>query len=118
MVGLTISDNESDYLLLMRIIITENQLKNLKLRRRIDVELPNYILSAYKWLNPNAFTNFDEFLERVIFSASRDFTSDFMGNVLDTEDYYPMWESMKPIVENLVMNQYYEQILDWYNHHR
>ena len=99
----------------MKIIITERQLGNLRLRRNLPIELPKYITSTFEWLNPKAFKDFDEFLERVIFSASRDYTSAFMGNIENPEDYYSTWESIKPVVRDIVMNQYYDEILDYYN---
>lgn len=99
----------------MKIIITEKQHGNLRLRRNIDEELPKYITSAFKWLNPKAFGNFDEFLERVIFSASRDYTLEFLGDIENTEDYYSTWDSMKPLVREIVMNQYLDEVLHYYN---
>lgn len=97
----------------MKIIITESQFVNLELRRNLNL-LPQYIRSTYNWLNPKAFKDFDEFLERVIFSASRDYTSEFIVN---KDDYYIMWELLKPIVRDIVMNQYYDEILNYYNSH-
>lgn len=99
----------------MKYIITESQLKNLRIRRNIPTELRKYITSSFEWLNPKAFNNFDEFLERVIFSSSRDFTSEYMGDVQDVEDYYSLWEFLKPIVKDIVMNEYYDEILHYYN---
>jgi hypothetical protein len=95
----------------MKIIITESQFVNLELRRNLNL-LPQYIRSTYNWLNPKAFKDFDEFLERVIFSASRDYTSEFIVN---KDDNYIMWELLKPIVRDIVMNQYYDEILNYYN---
>jgi len=97
----------------MKIIITESQFVNLELRRNLN-RLPQYIRSTYNWLNPKAFKDFDEFLERVIFSASRDYTSEFIVN---KDDYYTMWESLKLIVRDIVINQYYDEILNYYNSH-
>ena len=103
--------------LLMKIIITETQYNNLRLRRNIIEELPKYITSTFQWLNPKAFGNFEEFLERVIFSASRDYTSAFMGNLENTEDYYSTWDSMKPLVRDIVMNQYFDEIHNYFHSH-
>lgn len=101
----------------MKYIITESQLKNLRLRRNIPTELRKYITSSFEWLNPKAFSNFEEFLERVIFSASRDFTSEYMGDIQHTDEYYSLWESMKPIVRDIIMNEYHDEILNYYNSH-
>lgn len=97
----------------MKIIISEKQHKSLRLRRNLE-KLPKYISSAYGWLNPHAFNNFDEFLERVIFSASRDFAAEFLG---EGEDYQSTWESITPFVRDMVMNRFYDKILDYFNSH-
>lgn len=96
----------------MKYIITERQLRNLKIRRNISDELPKYITSTFKWLNPKAFNNFDEFLERVIFSTTRDYSSDFVDS---SEDYEKVIPQVETIVRDVVMDGYYDDILDYYN---
>lgn len=99
----------------MKIIITERQLKNLRVRRNIIDELPKYVTSTFKWLNPKAFYNFNEFLERVIFSATRDYVGDFIDG---PEEFDDLTNMIEPTVRNLVMGQYYNEILNYYNEHR
>ena len=101
----------SDYLLLMKIIITESQLSNLQLRRNID-ELPKFIRSTYRWLNPLAFYGFDDFLDRVIFSTTRDFISNFMD---EGSDYENLVADLQPVITEIIMNEHYGEILDYYN---
>lgn len=96
----------------MKYIITERQLRNLKIRRNISDELPKYITSTFKWLNPKAFNNFDEFLERVIFSTTRDYSGDFVDS---SEDYEKVIPQVETIVRDVVMDRYYDDILDYYN---
>jgi hypothetical protein len=96
----------------MKIIITERQLKNLRLRRNIVDELPKYVTSTFKWLNPKAFNNFDEFLERVIFSATRDYVGAFIDG---PEEYDDLRTMLEPIVREMVIDRYYDEILDYYN---
>ena len=98
----------------MKIIITEKQHKNLHHRRRLDNLLQRYITATYNWLNPDAFGSFDEFLERVIFSASRDLASKFKDDG-DTQDYNTIWELLKPIVKDDVYQNHYDNILKYYN---
>ena len=98
----------------MRYIITESQYKNLKLRRNLDV-LPKFISSTYKWLNPKAFNDFEEFLDRVVFSATRDFVSEFNE---DIENYERSVAFFQKIVKDIVYNQYYDEILYWYTKNR
>ena len=99
----------------MKIIITERQLKNLRVRRNIIDELPKYITSTFKWLNPKAFNNFDEFIERVIFSTTRDYVGEFIDG---PEEFDDLTNMIEPTVRNLVMGQYYNEILNYYNEHR
>jgi len=96
----------------MKYIITERQLRNLKIRRNVSDELPKYITSTFKWLNPKAFNNFDEFLERVIFSTTRDYSGDFVDS---SEDYEKVIPQVETIVRDVVMDRYYDDILDYYN---
>lgn len=97
---------------MMKIIITDKQLKNLRVRRNIIDGLPKYITSTFKWLNPKAFSNFEEFLERVIFSATGDYVGDFIDG---PEDYEDLTKMVEPIVRQMVMGQYFDEILDYYH---
>lgn len=99
----------------MKYIITERQYKSLRVKRNIFNELPKYITSTFKWLNPKAFNNFDEFLERVVFSATRDYVGDFVEN---PDEYDDLRNMIEPTVKNVVLNQYYDEILNHYNSHR
>ena len=100
---------------MMKIIITEKQLKNLRVRRNIFDELPKYITSTFSWLNPKAFNDSDEFLERVIFSATRDYVGAFIE---EPEDYDDLREMIEPTVRDMVMGKYFDEILDYYNSNR
>lgn len=99
----------------MKIILTEDQFRNLRVKRNIFDELPKYITSSFKWLNPKAFSNFDEFLERVIFSATRDYVGAFVDN---PEDYDKLRLMMGDTVRDMVMNRYYDEILSYFNEYR
>jgi hypothetical protein len=46
-----------------------------RIKRRMDVFL-EYIEDTYNWLSPRRFDNFDHFLQRVVFSALRDFIAE------------------------------------------
>lgn len=98
----------------MKIIITERQSKNLTLRRGIVDELPKFVTSTFKWLNPKAFKNFDEFLERVIFSATRDYVGAFIDSL---EEFDELRNIIEPTVREMVMGRFYDEILDYYNSH-
>lgn len=98
----------------MKYIITERQFRNVKIKRGIVDELPKYITSTFKWLNPKAFSNFDEFLQRVIFSTTRDYVGAFIDN---PEEFYEIRDRLEPTVREMVMGRYYGEILDYYNSH-
>jgi hypothetical protein len=83
------------------------------LKRRIHL-LDEYIELAYDWLSPRRFDNFEHFLKRVVFSATRDFVHDEMGgeykNQLDIRDKFePM------VVDYIKRNKdLYDKIYNYY----
>ena len=76
--------------------------------------LDEYIELAYDWLSPRRFDNFEHFLKRVVFSATRDFVADEMGgeykNQLDIRDKFePM------VVDYIKRNKdLYDKIYNYY----
>ena len=99
----------------MKIIITERQEKNLRVRRNIINELPKYVTSTFEWLNPKAFKDFDEFLERVIFSATRDYVGAFIDG---PEEFEYLKKLIEPTVREIVMGQYFNEIFNYYKKNR
>ena len=102
--------NESSFENVNRI----NESKEMLLvKRRIDALL-EYIEMAYDWLSPRRFDNFEHFLKRVVFSATRDFVADEMGgeykNQLDIRDKFePM------VVDYIKRNkELYDKIYNYY----
>jgi len=83
------------------------------LKRRMHL-LDEYIELAYDWLSPRRFDNFEHFLKRVVFSATRDFVHDEMGgeykNQLDIRDKFePM------VVDYIKRNkELYDKIYNYY----
>ena len=83
------------------------------LKRRMHL-LDEYIELAYDWLSPRRFDNFEHFLKRVVFSATRDFVADEMGgeykNQLDIRDKFePM------VVDYIKINKdLYDKIYNYY----
>jgi hypothetical protein len=82
-------------------------------KRRMHL-LDEYIEMAYDWLSPRRFDNFEHFLKRVVFSATRDFVHDEMGgeykNQLDIRDKFePM------VVDYIKRNkELYDKIYNYY----
>ena len=104
----------------MKYIITENQLERLKedniylpmLRRRMQ-DLPKYIKSSYQWLNPKSFDNFNKFIERVIFSTTRDFVDDFGANDYDIR--LEIRKNLQPFIWEIIKSDYLDEIKKYYD---
>jgi len=98
----------------VRYIITEKQYDNLKLLRNIH-QLPKYIRASYKWLNPRSFYSFEEFVERVIFSATRDFVWEYMDT---QEDYESTTNKVSLHVKDLVDQEFHAELLEYFEEGR
>ena len=84
----------------------------LLVKRRMDA-LMDYIEHSYDWLSPRAFTDFDHFLKRVAFSATRDFIADEIGG--EYEEHLNIREKLEPIVFELIKkHSIYDEIYDHY----
>lgn len=95
----------------MKIIITEEQFVSLGLRRNL-VKLPKFIRSTYNWLNPSSFSTFEEFLERVIFSTTRDFVAQFSD---ESDDYLALIVKFEPMIADIIKNEFHDEILKYFN---
>jgi hypothetical protein len=83
-----------------------------RIKRRMDVFL-EYIEDAYNWLSPRRFDNFDHFLQRVIFSALRDFIAEEIGG--EFEDQSNISDELEPKVLKLIKQHWiYDDIYDHY----
>ena len=82
------------------------------IKRRMDTLL-DYIEASYDWLSPRRFSSFDEFLNRVVFSATRDFLADEMRG--EYEDQLEVREDLEPIIlEFIKKHPIYDEIYDHY----
>ena len=89
--------------------INESHLTPLK--RRLD-ELPKYIKSTYSWFDPKMFRNFDEFLDRVVFSTTRDFSSsDWKGTY---DELLSVREELQPFVKQYILDNFINEIREYY----
>ena len=83
------------------------------IKRRMDTLL-DYIEASYDWISPRRFNNFDEFLKRVVFSATRDFVADHryeMGG--EYEDQLKSREDLEPIILEFIKDHpIYDEIYD------
>ena len=85
------------------------------IKRRMDALL-DYIEASYDWLSPRRFNNFDEFLKRVVFSATRDFVADHRYEIGgEYEDQLKSREDLEPIILEFIKNHpIYDEIYDHY----
>ena len=82
------------------------------IKRRMDALL-DYIEASYDWLSPRRFGNFDEFLNRVVFTATRDFLADEMGG--EYEEQLKIRDELESIVLEFIKNHpIYDEIYDHY----
>jgi hypothetical protein len=83
-----------------------------RIKRRMDVFL-EYIEDTYNWLSPRRFDNFDHFLQRVVFSALRDFIAEEIGG--EFEDQSNISDELEPKVLELIKQHWiYDDIYDHY----
>ena len=87
----------------------------LLVKRRMDALL-DYIEHSYDWLSPRAFTDFDDFLKRVAFTATRDFVADHRYEIGgEYEDQLKIRDELEPIVLELIKkHSIYDEIYDHY----
>jgi hypothetical protein len=84
----------------------------LLVKRRMDALL-DYIEVSYDWLSPRRFDNFEHFLKRVVFSATRDFVHDEIGG--EYEEQLNIREKLEPqILEFIKKHPIYDEIYDHY----
>ena len=84
----------------------------LLIKRRMNA-LIDYIEHSYDWLSPRRFNNFDDFLQRVVFSAARDFVHDEIGGEYDKQ--LDIREKLEPqILEFIKKHPIHDDIYDHY----
>jgi hypothetical protein len=83
------------------------------IKRRMHI-LDDYIEHAYDWLSPRAFDDFDHFLKRVVFSATRDFVHDELGG--EYQDQLKLRDKLEPQIFEYIKNNegIYNDIYDHY----
>ena len=86
-------------------------------KRRIP-QLPMYVKSAYSFLNARNFDSFDEFLNRVVFTTTRD----FIQQEFDPYEYYyghiELAQEIIIYVRSYINKYFLEDIKDYYNNYK
>lgn len=96
----------------MKYIITENQLSNLFVRRRLK-RFGQYVRSTYKWLNPKAFDDYDEFFTRVVFRSLDNFLS--AERVLDYGTLNKIRGESIPFMTEFIEKEYGDEIREYFD---
>jgi len=96
----------------MKYIITESQLSNLFVRRRLET-FGKYVSSSYKWLNPRAYNNYDDFFTGVVFRSVSDLLTEEMD--LDYDTYLKLMDQVLPFMGKYVEKEYGDRIREYYN---
>ena len=85
------------------------------IKRRMD-DLLDYIEASYDWLSPRRFSNFDEFLDRVVYSATRDFVADHRYEIGgEYADQLKTRDELEPMILDFIKKHpIYDEIYDHY----
>lgn len=85
---------------------------NNRIKRRTEALL-SHIIDSYDHLSSKRFENFDSFLNRVVFSATRDFVGDEIGG--DYDKQLKLRDELEPKVLEFIKNHsIYDEIYDHY----
>jgi hypothetical protein len=86
-----------------------------QIRRRMDL-LDKLIKSSYEWLLPSRFNNFDEFLDRVVFSTVRDFSNEL--GLEDYEEIIKVRDESEEFIKNIIIDNYIDEIKEYFDKNR
>lgn len=85
---------------------------NNRIKRRTEALL-SHIIDSYDHLSPKRFDDFDSFLKRVVFSATRNFVGDEIGG--DYDKQLKLRDELEPKVLEFIKNHsIYDEIYDHY----
>jgi len=85
----------------------------LTLKRREEA-LVTHIINSYDWLSPRKFKEYDDFLDRVVFTATRDFIADEIEG--EYENNWRLRDKFEPIILDYIKKNpsLYDEIYDHY----
>ena len=96
----------------MKYIITESQLSNLFIRRRLQ-NLGEYVFSTYMWLDPKRYNDYDDYFRGVVFISLSDFLSEEVD--LDYDTYNKIRDESLSSVHDIIEQKYGDKIREYYN---
>ncbi len=91
----------------MQLMMGINESTETAFKRRMH-ELPKFIRSTKNWLNAKAFDSFGEFIERVIFATTRDFSAEFgIGDYDQLEEFR---NKIGGVIRNYILDNFMDEI--------
>ena len=97
----------------MKIVISENQLSNFFVRRRIN-NLHNNVVEEYLWLDPKRYDNYDRYFGKVVVGA----VTNFLFHELNSEtvdDLVSIRDAALPIMKEFIAQNYGDEIRAHYD---
>lgn len=98
----------------MKIVISENQLSNFFVRRRIN-NLHNNVVAEYLWLDPKRkrFDDYDRYFSKVVVGAVTNFLLDEL-NRETIDDLVSLRDAALPMMKEFIAQNYGDEIRDYY----
>ena len=87
------------------------------IKRRFE-EIADFVRGSYRWLNPKAFDSLEDFVDRVIFSATIDFVAEFAPSDIDYDEMLKVRDEITPYVKKIVNDEFIDEIREYYENDR
>lgn len=98
----------------MKYIITENQLFNLFVRRRMD-KFEKHLIDAARWLDPKRHNGYGDYFASVVFRGVSDFLAKEGEGNLDYDTYLKLRDQILPSMEKYVEKEYGDEIRNYFD---
>jgi hypothetical protein len=95
-------------------VVGINESNELLTLKRREEALVTHIINSYDWLSPRKFKEFDDFLDRVVFTATRDFIANEIEG--EYENNWRLRDKFEPIILDYIKKNpsLYDEIYDHY----
>ena len=77
-------------------------------------EISDFVRGSYRWLNPKAFNSLEDFVDRVIYSATRDFVAESASSDIDYDEMLKVRVEITPYVKKIVNDEFIDEIREYY----
>lgn len=97
----------------MKIIISENQLTNLFVRRRMN-KLHNFVMAQYIGMQPERYDDYNAFFRRMAFGAITNFLSEEL-DYDSVDNFIKIRDASWPFMTELIENNFGDEIRAYYD---